>query len=129
MKPSVDKNGGLGALFKRRVINTTIYSWRGLKQGWKSEEALRVELILAAVLMPVALWVPVTAAERALLITVMAIVLIAEILNSAVEAVVDRVGEEFHPLSGKAKDMGSAAVFVAMMLFAVVWTIILIPLI
>lgn len=129
MKPSVDKNGGLGALFKRRVINTTIYSWRGLKQGWQTEEALRVELILAAVLMPVAFWVPVTAAERALLIIVIALVLIAEILNSAVEAVVDRVGEEFHALSGKAKDMGSAAVFVSLVLALIVWTIILYPLV
>jgi len=127
MKPSADQNPGFAGLIKRRVVNTAIYSWRGLRTGWQTEEALRVELILAAVLLPVALLVPVSPAERALLIIVMALVLIVEILNSAIEAAIDRIGEEFHPLSGKAKDMGSAAVFVSMMLFLVVWAIILFP--
>ncbi len=129
MKPSSDEHRGLGGLIRRRLINTTRYSWRGLMQGWKSEEALRVELISAAVLLPVALLVPVTPAERALLILVLALVLMAELLNSAVEAAVDRIGEEFHPLSGKAKDLGSAAVFISLILTLVVWIIILYPLV
>lgn len=115
-------------MLRRRLINTTIYSWRGLRLGWKSEEALRVELTLAAVLVPVALLLPVTAVERALLIIVVALVLIAELLNSAIEATVDRISEEFHPLSGKAKDLGSAAVFIALVLTLIVWTLILYPL-
>lgn len=128
MKPSPDEHRGLGGLLRRRLINTTIYSWRGLRLGWKSEEALRVELTLAAVLVPVALLLPVTAVERALLIIVVALVLIAELLNSAIEATVDRISEEFHPLSGKAKDLGSAAVFIALVLTLIVWTLILYPL-
>ena len=79
---------------------------------------------MAALLIPIALWLGTTAAERALLIAVLGIVIITELLNSAVEAVVDRVGEEHHALAGRAKDMGSAAVFISLVLTLLIWGVI-----
>ena len=79
---------------------------------------------MAALLIPVAMWLGTTAVERALLIAVLGIVIITELLNSAVEAVVDRVGEEHHALAGRAKDMGSAAVFISLVLTLLIWGVI-----
>ncbi len=79
---------------------------------------------MAALLIPIALWLGTTAVERALLIAVLGIVIITELLNSAVEAVVDRVGEEHHALAGRAKDMGSAAVFISLVLTLLIWGVI-----
>ena len=107
-----------------RIIDATRYSAQGLASAWKNEAAFRQELALVVVLLPAAFWLGQTALERALLIGTLLIVLIVELLNSAVEAAIDRHGHEHNPLSGQAKDMGSAAVFISLLLVAVVWGLI-----
>lgn len=108
----------------RRILNATFFSLAGLRTAWRGEAAFRQECCLAAVLLPAAFWLGVTAAERALLIGTCLLVLIVELLNSAVESVVDRVGSEYHELSGRAKDLGSAAVLMSLVLVAVTWGLI-----
>ncbi len=108
-----------------RLINAAKYSKQGFVAGWKSEEALRQEVILACIMIPVAVLLPISYTDRLMLIAPVFIVLIVEVLNSAIEAVVDRFGGEIHPLSGKAKDLGSLAVLLALILCAVVWVTIL----
>lgn len=105
----------------RRIVNATFYSFAGLRSAWRSEAAFRQECLLALVLIPSGWWLGENAVERALLIGSCLIVLIVELLNTAVEYVVDRVGTEHHELSGRAKDLGSAAVFVSLMLAVVVF--------
>jgi diacylglycerol kinase (ATP) len=109
----------------RRLVNATFFSLAGLRAAWRNEAAFRQECALAAVLTPAAFWIGETAAERSLLIGTCWLVLIVELLNSAVEAVVDRVGTDHHKLSGRAKDLGSAAVFVSLVLTAFVWGLVL----
>lgn len=104
-----------------RIARATGYSFKGLKAAFAGEEAFRQELLIVAVLSPLALWLGRTAVERALLIGSLLLLLIVELLNSAVEAAIDRIGPERHELSGRAKDMGSAAVFVALVLTGTVW--------
>ena len=108
----------------RRLVNATFFSLAGLRAAWRNEAAFRQECALAAVLTPAAFWLGQTAVERSLLIGTCWLVLIVELLNSAVEAVVDRVGTDHHKLSGRAKDLGSAAVFVSLALTALVWGLI-----
>jgi len=108
----------------RRIVNATFFSMAGLRAAWLHESAFRQETVLCAVLIPAAFWLGQTAVERSLLIGSCLLVLIVELLNSGVEAVVDRVGEEQHRLSGRAKDLGSAAVFVSLALVLVVWGLI-----
>ena len=103
----------------RRLVNATGYSWAGLKAAWRNEEAFRQESLLCALLAPLALWLGDSAVERALLIV------IVELLNSSLEATIDRIGPERHELSGRAKDIGSAAVFVALLNAALVWLLLL----
>ena len=105
----------------KRIILATWYSAKGFAAAWRNEAAFRQELVLTVVLIPAAIWLGRNASEVALLIGVCLIVLITELLNSAVEAVVDRVGDEVNKLSGRAKDMGSAAVFVSLCLVLLVW--------
>jgi diacylglycerol kinase (ATP) len=109
----------------RRLVNATFFSIAGLRAAWRNEAAFRQECALAAVLTPAAFWVGQTAIERSLLIGTCWLVLVVELLNSAVEAVVDRVGTDHHKLSGRAKDLGSAAVFVSLALTALVWGLVL----
>jgi diacylglycerol kinase (ATP) len=109
----------------RRLVNATLFSIAGLRAAWRNEAAFRQECALAAVLTPAAFWVGQTAVERSLLIGTCWLVLVVELLNSAVEAVVDRVGTDHHKLSGRAKDLGSAAVFVSLALTALVWGLVL----
>lgn len=109
----------------RRLFNAFGYSMAGFKAAFTHEAAFRQLCLLALLLVPVALWVEVEPVERALLIAVLLLALIVELFNSAIEAVVDRVSLERHPLSKNAKDMGSAAQFVALSIIAVVWTVIL----
>ena len=109
----------------RRLVNATGYSWAGLRAAWRNEDAFRQEALLCAALVPVALWLGDSAVERALLIGSLLLVVIVELLNSGIEAVVDRIGQERHELSGRAKDIGSAAVFVALLNAAAVWLLIL----
>ena len=108
----------------RRIINATIFSMAGFRVAWRDEAAFRQELLLCVVLIPTAFWLGRTAVERSLLIGSCLIVLIVELLNTGIENVVDRFGEERHRLSGQAKDMGSAAVFVSLMLTLVIWSLI-----
>jgi diacylglycerol kinase (ATP) len=105
----------------RRIINATFFSLAGLRTAWKHEAAFRQECMLCIVLVPLAFWLGRTAVERSLLIGACLLVLIVELLNTAVEFVVDRVGTDHHLLSGQAKDLGSAAVFVSLLLTAIVW--------
>ena len=108
------------------IGNAFIWSGAGIKAAWKNELAFRVEAIIIAILMPLAIWVGRTAAEKALLIVACMLVLIVELVNSALEAVVDRIGTERHELSGRAKDMGSAAAFFTMLMAGIVWAIIVV---
>lgn len=105
----------------KRVVKACGYSCNGLWLALKNEAAFRSEILLAAFLLPLAFWLPITSVERALLIIVVGVVLIVELINTAIEAVVDRVGPEHHQLSGMAKDVGSAAVLVSLVLCAFVW--------
>ncbi len=110
-----------GATGITRIINATGYSMKGLKSAWINEAAFRQELLLILLLMPLAFWIGDSLNEILLLVCISWLVVIVEILNSAIEAVVDRVGSEHHELSGRAKDLGSAAVFIALTLNALVW--------
>jgi len=105
----------------RRVIRATRYSAQGLAHAWRYEAAFRQEVVLSLLLFPAALWLGQTPLERLLLVASCVFVLVVELLNSAIEAAIDRVGEEQHELSGRAKDMGSAAVMVSLMLSGAVW--------
>ncbi|ABE55588.1 diacylglycerol kinase [Shewanella denitrificans OS217] len=111
----------------KRIIRATGFSLNGLTLAYRNEAAFRQELVLMAIALPLVLWLDVTYVERILLILGLFIVLIVELLNSAIEAVVDRVGEEIHPLSGQAKDIASAAVMLSLILCATIWCLILAP--
>jgi len=111
----------------RRLLNATGYSLMGLKAAWTSEPAFRQEVVLFILLAPLGYWLGDTGLERAVLIGSLFIVLIAELLNSGLEAAIDRIGEERHPLSKKAKDIGSAAVFVSLLNVVVAWVLVLAP--
>jgi diacylglycerol kinase (ATP) len=104
-----------------RLIDATGYSWHGLKSCYRSEAAFRQELWFSAVLVTASFWVAQNAVEWILLIAPLFLLLIVELLNSAVEATVDRIGDERHELSGRAKDMGSAAVLLCLLLIVVTW--------
>ncbi len=106
------------------IIKAFIWSMAGIKAAWKNEQAFRWEATIVLLMMPVGFWLGRTAVERALLIACSMSVLITELLNSAVEAVVDRIGPERHELSKRAKDLGSAAAFISMITAAVVWGLI-----
>lgn len=120
----VNKPGKTGVA---RLIDATSYSWHGLAATWRNEAAFRQEVTLAIFLIPMALWQGESGLERALLVGVTLLVMIVELLNSAVEAVVDRVGPEKHPLSKIAKDTGSAAVSLSLLLWLTTWGCILLP--
>ena len=110
----------------RRLIRASGYSWAGLRAACRNEAAFRQELALCLLLVPLGLWLGEDGVERALLVGSLLLVLMVELLNSAIEAVVDRVGAEHHELSGRAKDMGSAAVLVALLNVVVIWVLVLI---
>lgn len=100
-------------------------TFRGFAAAWREEEAFRQECLLALVVIPLGLWLGESGVERALLAGPMLLILVVELLNSAVEATVDRIGIERHPLSGIAKELGSAAVFVAFVLLFLNWVLVL----
>lgn len=110
-----------------RILKAAIWSMQGLRAAWLHESSFRLEVYLLAVLGPLALWLGRTGVERALLVGSCLLVLAIELLNSAIEAVIERYGPEFHELAGRAKDMGSAAVFVLMMNVLLTWALILLP--
>jgi diacylglycerol kinase (ATP) len=105
----------------RHIQNAVIYSWAGLKAAWDNEMAFRTETIVIAFLMPIGIWIGETAVQWALLIGSSMLVLITELLNSAVEKAVDRIGPEHHILSKQAKDLASAAAAVSMLTAVIVW--------
>ena len=109
----------------RRVWNALHYSLAGLRAAFKHEDAFRQEVFLAAVLIPLALLLPASGMGHALMIAAVLLVMIVELLNSAIEATVDRVSIENHPLAKRAKDIGSAAVFVALLNVLIVWVLVL----
>ena len=109
----------------RRLSRATIYSLKGTQAAFRNEQAFRLECYLAFVLAPLGLYLGHNGVERALLIGVLFLVLIVELVNSGIEAVVDRFGGEHHELSGRAKDIGSAAVFFALVNVLVVWGLVL----
>jgi len=109
----------------QRVLNAAGYSWAGLTAAFKHEDAFRQEVFLAVLLIPLGLYLGGTGTERALMVASVLGVLIVELLNSAVEAAVDRISLEHHDLIKRAKDMGSAAVMIALVNVAVVWTLVL----
>jgi diacylglycerol kinase (ATP) len=108
-----------------RILRAARASWKGLLGAYREEAAFRQELGLSVLVIPLGLWLGRTGVERALLVAPMLLVLIVELLNSAVEATVDRIGLERHVLAGLAKDIGSAAVFMSFVLLGVVWLLIL----
>ena len=110
-----------------RVLKAAVWSWQGLTAAWKHESSFRLEVYLFVLLAPLALWLGQTPVERALLIGAMLLVMAMELANSAIEAVIERYGSEFHVLAGRAKDMGSAAVFMMMMNVLLCWGLILAP--
>ncbi len=114
--------GKTGVTGLRRIINAFGYSIKGLRAAFKHESAFRQETALLVILLPIAILLGQNVVDYSILIGSLLLVLIVELLNSAVEAVVDRVGEEHHELAGRAKDIGSAAVFVSLINVAVIWS-------
>jgi|SRR5882724_8230443 diacylglycerol kinase (ATP) len=108
-----------------RLLRAFGYSFQGFRQVWREEAAFRQEVGLSLLVIPGGLYLGRSGLERALLVSPMLMILVVEILNSAVEAVVDRSGTERHPLAGMAKDMGSAAVMLSFALLGTVWLLIL----
>jgi diacylglycerol kinase (ATP) len=111
----------------KRIVLAAGYSAQGLKAAFVNEAAFRQEVVLAVILIPLACWFDITMIERVLMIAAVFLVLIVELLNSAIEAVVDRIGPEKHELSGRAKDIGSAAVLLALLLTIYIWGEVLWP--
>lgn len=116
-----------GATGITRIINAAGYSWLGFKAAYKHEAAFRQELWLCILFMPAAFYFGETLMDKAILISSLLFVLVVELLNSAIEAIVDRIGDEPHELSGRAKDMGSTAVFIAITITVIVWIGVLYP--
>lgn len=122
MNPHKSKSG------LARIWRALLYSRKGLRDAWRHEHAFRQEVVLALCLTPVIVFAPVSLVERAAMAATLLLVLTVELLNSAIESAVDRVSLDEHELSGRAKDMGSAAVLLALVLAGVVWAAILFPL-
>ncbi|HIG67007.1 MAG TPA: diacylglycerol kinase [Porticoccaceae bacterium] len=114
----------LGLLYRRLVL-TTKHSIQGLESTVRTQEAFRCEMLASVILMPLAFYVANDYLQLILLIGVLLMVLIVELLNTGIEVVVDRIGFEFHELSGRAKDVGSAAVLISLILFLAVWGLII----
>ncbi len=109
-----------------RLVKATQFSWKGLRAAFTNEQAFRQEVYLSIVLIPLALYLGENGLECALLISVVLLILIIELINSSIEAIVDRVSTDHHELSGRAKDIGSAAVLLSLINAAIVWALVLI---
>jgi diacylglycerol kinase (ATP) len=114
--------GKTGATGLRRIINAFGYSMKGLRAAFKYESAFRQETALLIIFLPLAILLGQSIVDYSILIGSLLLVMIVELLNSALEAVVDRVSDEHHKLAGRAKDMGSAAVFIALLNVIVIWS-------
>jgi diacylglycerol kinase (ATP) len=110
-----------------RIIRAFAYSFQGFRACYRHEAAFRQEVLVTLIVVPLGLWLGADGVERSLMIGSWLVVLIVELLNSAVEATVDRFGPEHHKLSGRAKDIGSASVFLSISLAITVWALILLP--
>jgi diacylglycerol kinase (ATP) len=104
-----------------RLVYATTYSWKGIRAAFRHEAAFRQEILLVLVLFPASFWIAATPVEWILLTLPLLLVLVVELLNSAIESVVDRIGAEAHDLSGRAKDMGSAAVLFSLLAIVAAW--------
>lgn len=109
----------------RRISRATGYSLAGIRAAWQNEAAFRLEFVLFIMLAPLGMWLGDSGLERVLLVGSLLLVLIVEIINSGIEAAIDRIGLEHHTLSGRAKDMGSGAVFFALLNVVMVWSLVL----
>lgn len=109
----------------KRILYASKFSAQGLAAAWRHESAFRQEVVLVLIAVPLGLWLGGNGVERALLAGAVIQVLVVELLNSAIESAIDRVGEGAHPLSGRSKDMGSAAVLVSLLLAGTVWLLVL----
>lgn len=116
--PGIRKEGRRGVL---HVLDAFVFSMQGLRTAWRDETAFRLQCAMLVPLVPAAFLLAHSAVELALLLGSCALVMMAEMFNSAIERVVDRISTETHPLSGQAKDLGSAGVFIAMMIFLIMW--------
>lgn len=105
----------------KRIYNAFFYSMDGFKAAWKNEEAFRQEFILAVTLVPIAFWLGKSILHISLLLFSIFVVLITELLNSGIEAAIDRISDQQHELSKRAKDIGSAAVFVSLTALIIIW--------
>jgi len=123
---SADSRALKGQRGLRRVLNATRYSIDGLRAAWQNEDAFRQELVLAAIMIPVAVLLPVTLLEKLALISVVVLVLIVELLNTSLEAAIDRDSLEINPLGKRAKDYASAAVMLSLLLAGGTWMAILV---
>jgi diacylglycerol kinase (ATP) len=123
---SIENNPHKGNKGLARAIRAAVNSWNGLKYAYKEESAFRQELFLAVILIPIAIYIPCTIIEKILLVSSVFLVLIVELLNSSVEAAIDRISFDIHGLSKRAKDFGSAAVMVALLLCGFTWVLVLI---
>ncbi len=119
--------GNQNATGIKRLSNAFGYSMLGFRACFKHEEAFRQEVYASLLLIPLALYLGETGIERALLLGSWLVVPLVELLNSAIENAIDRIGTDLHELSGRAKDIGSAAVFLALLLCACVWLLVLLP--
>ncbi len=124
-RPMPEESPYKGKTGLKRLFNAFVYSLDGFRAAFKHEDAFRQEALLALVAVPLALWLGKSSVERALMIGSVLLVLIVELLNSAIEAAVDRISLEHHHLIKRAKDMGSAAVLVSLINAAVIWGIVL----
>lgn len=113
----------------RRLVNALGYSYAGLRHAMQHETAIRQELIALVILVPISTQLPVSNLEHLILVFSMLLVLLVEFVNSAIEAAIDRISLERHPLSGQAKDMGSAAVAIALLMSALCWLVVAGPIV
>lgn len=111
----------------RQILKALVWSAKGLRAAWRHEASFRLEGYLLVILLPLGLWLGNGGVEKAILVGSLLLVPSGELLNSAVEAVVDKVSPDFHELAGRAKDMGSAAVFVLMLNVVLCWGLVLVP--
>jgi diacylglycerol kinase (ATP) len=122
-----DSHGSIAPRGPLRMWHAFRWSMNGLAKCWRLESSFRLEVYLAIPMFPLALWLGQSGVEKAVLSLVLLLVLAAEVMNSAIEAVVDRWGPEWHEMAGRAKDMGSAAVFLLLMNVVITWGLILAP--
>jgi len=116
-----------GATGIKRILNAAVYSWQGLKAAYINEAAFRQEVWLTVVFAPAGIYLGDTLVDKAILVCSLLFVLITELLNSAIEAIVDRISDEHHELSGRAKDIGSATVLIAIIMAIIIWIAVLLP--